>query len=255
MADEIARLNEAIRGSLRSGATPNDLLDRRDLLIDKLSGLAQVSVTDLGDGTIELGFGDAALPLLEGTTVNWPQALSEPGGKLGTLAELSSPTGTVASYRAELDAFAQGLAEAVNAVHASGGGPAFFAFTPGSAASSLAVAVSAAEVRTTAGAASGANDIALAIGALRGGASDQAYASFVSRVGTDMSNARRSEENASALVAAIDARREATAGVSLDEEMTNLVRFQRAYQASARAMTRFDEALDVLINRTGRVGL
>jgi flagellar hook-associated protein 1 FlgK len=46
-----------------------------------------------------------------------------------------------------------------------------------------------------------------------------------------------------------------TSGVSLDEEMTNLVRFQRGYQASARAMSTFDEMLDGLINRTGRVGL
>jgi flagellar hook-associated protein 1 FlgK len=37
--------------------------------------------------------------------------------------------------------------------------------------------------------------------------------------------------------------------------MTNLQRFQRGYEASARAMTALDEALDVLINRTGRVGL
>jgi flagellar hook-associated protein 1 FlgK len=45
------------------------------------------------------------------------------------------------------------------------------------------------------------------------------------------------------------------AGVSMDEEMSNLVRFQRAYQASSRAMSTMDEMLDVLINRTGRVGL
>jgi flagellar hook-associated protein 1 FlgK len=37
--------------------------------------------------------------------------------------------------------------------------------------------------------------------------------------------------------------------------MTNLVRFQRAYQASSRAMNTNEEMLDVLINRTGRVGL
>ena len=34
-----------------------------------------------------------------------------------------------------------------------------------------------------------------------------------------------------------------------------MVRFQRSYQASARAMSTMDEMLDVLINRTGRVGL
>ena len=42
--------------------------------------------------------------------------------------------------------------------------------------------------------------------------------------------------------------------MSLDEEMGNLVRFQRAYQASSRAMSTMDEMLDVLINRTGWVG-
>lgn len=255
MAGEIAKLNEAISTSLSSGATPNDLFDRRDLLLDKLSGLAQLSVTDLGNGLIEVEFGDAAAPLVEGTTVTWPQALTTPGGKLGALLELSSPAGTIASYRGELNAFAQGLAETVNAIHESGGGPAFFNFTPGNAASTLEVGVSAAEVQTSVTAAVGANDIAVAIGGLRGGTADQAYASFVSRVGTEMASARRSEENASAVMTAITERRESVAGVSLDEEMTNLVRFQRAYQASARAMSSFDEALDVLINRTGRVGL
>jgi flagellar hook-associated protein 1 FlgK len=41
----------------------------------------------------------------------------------------------------------------------------------------------------------------------------------------------------------------------MDEEMTNLVRFQRGYQASARAMSTMDQMLDTLINRTGTVGL
>ena len=67
--------------------------------------------------------------------------------------------------------------------------------------------------------------------------------------------ATRADANAEALTNAVGDRRESIAGVSLDEEMTNLVRFQRAYQASARAMSTMDEMLDVLINRTGRVGL
>ena len=43
-------------------------------------------------------------------------------------------------------------------------------------------------------------------------------------------------------------------GVSIDEEMVDLVRFQRALEASARVLTAVDESLDVLINRTGVVG-
>jgi flagellar hook-associated protein 1 FlgK len=65
----------------------------------------------------------------------------------------------------------------------------------------------------------------------------------------------RQEANAEVLTTAVENRRQSVSGVALDEEMTNLVRFQRAYQASSRAMSTLDEMLDVLINRTGRVGL
>jgi len=43
-------------------------------------------------------------------------------------------------------------------------------------------------------------------------------------------------------------------GVSLDEEMTNLMKYQHAYNGAARVITAFDEALDMLINRMGIVG-
>ncbi len=77
----------------------------------------------------------------------------------------------------------------------------------------------------------------------------------MTRIGGDVRNARREEANAKVLTDAVQDRRQSVAGVSMDEEMTNLVRFQRGYQASARALSTMDEVLDVLINRTGRVGL
>ena len=51
-----------------------------------------------------------------------------------------------------------------------------------------------------------------------------------------------------------DLSRKSVSGVNLDEEMTNLVAAQRAYQASARLMTAVDEMLDTLISHTGLVG-
>jgi flagellar hook-associated protein 1 FlgK len=50
-------------------------------------------------------------------------------------------------------------------------------------------------------------------------------------------------------------RRESFSGVSLDEEMTNLLKFQRGFQACSRALNAMDDAVDLLISRTGRVGL
>ncbi|HEX4732005.1 MAG TPA: flagellar hook-associated protein FlgK [Solirubrobacterales bacterium] len=255
MAKEIALLNAAIRSSKTSGSEPNDLLDKRDLLLDELSSLGQVSVTELGDGTVEVGFGGAAEPLVTGTEVNWPQELTEPKGKLGALLELTQAGGTIESFRNELNGFAEGLADAVNTIHTEAGGPAFFTYEAGKGAASLSVAVDAAEVQTSADGSVGGNEIATAIGALRGGAVDRSYAAFVTRVGTQMDEAVNGETNAQALLNTVEERRESVSGVSLDEEMTKLQSYQRGYEASARVMTALDEALDTLINRTGRVGL
>ena len=51
-----------------------------------------------------------------------------------------------------------------------------------------------------------------------------------------------------------DANRASASGVSLDEEMSNMLMFQRAYEGAGRVMTAVDEMLDTLINRTGQVG-
>ncbi len=252
MANEIAKLNAAIKDTLRGGGTANDLMDRRDLLVDKLAKLAQVSVTDLSTGAISLNFGDAAAPLVNDGTVTWPQVLTAPGGKLGALLSLSSATGTLASYKTDLNNFAKSLADTVNALHAP---PNFFSYTLGNEAATLAVAVTSAAVRASVTAAPGANDIALAVAALRGGAAEASYQTLVTRIGSDVQDARRREATAEVLTNALEDRRQSTSGVSLDEEMQNIVRFQRGYQASARAMSTMDEMLDVLINRTGRVGL
>lgn len=56
------------------------------------------------------------------------------------------------------------------------------------------------------------------------------------------------------ILASINNSRESTSGVSLDEEASNLLTFQSAYNAAARYFTAIDEMLDKLINGTGLVG-
>jgi flagellar hook-associated protein 1 FlgK len=255
MAREIAALNTTIKSFVSSGESPNDLMDRRDVLLDQLSKFGQVSTVDAGSGSLQVLFGDAANPLVNDGAVDWPQTLSSPGGMLGALREVSMAGGTIATYRDQLSGIARTLANSVNAVHSAGGGPAFFSYTAGNEASTLQVAVSATGVRTTTTGNAGANELAIQMTALRGGTADVAYRGFIARIGIDARESRRLEANATALNNAVDDRRQSVSGVALDEEMTNLVRFQRAYQASSRAMSTVDEMLDVLINRTGRVGL
>jgi flagellar hook-associated protein 1 FlgK len=231
-------------------------MDRRDNLLDKLSKLAQVRVTDLGNGSINVDFGDAAAPLVSDTTVTWPQTLTAPGGKLGALIDITKVGGTIDSYRADLNNVVKTLADAVNLLHNPGGtGTNFFNYTAGAEAGTLTVNATTATVKTSTSGAAGANNVALAISALRGGTGDKLYTSFVTRIGGDLKNAQRGEANANVLLSSIQDRRQSTSGVSMDEEMTNIVRFQRGYQASARTMSTFDQMLDTLINRTGVVGL
>jgi flagellar hook-associated protein 1 FlgK len=195
-----------------------------------------------------VSFGGAATPLVDGTTgtVTWPQTLTAPGGKLGALQGLQT---TIAGYRASLDAVAGGLATAVNGVH---GTPPFFT---GTTAATLTVTVSIATLQAGTAGLPGDNSIARAVGALRNGAVDSSYATFVRQVAADANEANRASATQGSIVTTLDERRSSVSGVSLDEEMTNMIRFQRGYQASSRAMSTMDEMLDTLINRTGRVGL
>jgi flagellar hook-associated protein 1 FlgK len=205
---------------------------------------------------IEVRFGDAADPIVADRTVTWPQSLTAPDGRLGALRDIFQPGGTVDQYRDALNSVAKGVMDGVNGIHARSGAPAFFAATAGNEAATLRVAIPPADVVTGDTAFAGDNTIALDIAALRGRADvDGAYRSFVARVGTEVRQAHKQEANATALAEAVDGRRQSVSGVSLDEEMSNIIRFQRGYQASARAMSTMDEMLDVLINRTGRVGL
>src|SRR4051812_38707366 len=209
-AQDIATLNQAIKSAVQQGAQPNDLIDRRDVALDKLSALGQVSVTDLGSGTIQVNFGDAAQPLVDDSTVNWPQTLSAPGGRLGALLKIGDTTaaGTITTYLGDLDAMASQLISSVNAVH----GAPFFS---GTDASNIGIAVTASTVRAaTPPAAAGANDIALAMSGLRGQGADTAYANLVARIGGEARSAALQQTTTQALKDGAEARRESVSGVS-----------------------------------------
>jgi flagellar hook-associated protein 1 len=245
-AAQLAELNHQIKLSLQAHQQPNTLEDRRDELLDKLSALASVTVTKEADGTDTVTFGNAAQPLVEGSKVNWPQALTPAaGGQLGALLELSSPTGALASYQAGLNEVAATLASTVNAIHTA------TPFFSGTTAATLAVAVTPAQVEASSEGTSGGNNVALALAGLRGGAADQRYAALVTQIGSGVRNAKTDQETSQAVLTAVSNQRQAVSGVSLDEEMTNLVTFQRGYQASAQALNVMNEMLNTLINETG----
>jgi flagellar hook-associated protein 1 FlgK len=263
IAQSIAELNDTIKRYITTGDIPNDLLDQRDQLLDNLSEFGQVSVDAQADGTINVSFVDkvasgTTYPVVTGSTSTWagPPAGDawSPGGRLGGLLDASKPGGTLDGYLTSLDTIAGNLVTAVNTAY---NGTFFTVGVPAGATIDVSAPLLANPSALDAGSgASGSSDYALAVSQLRDGATvDQPYRAFVAQVGSNVREAMRQESNAQVLTDAVENRRQSVSGVSLDEEMSNLVRFQRAYQASARAMSTLDEMLDVLINRTGRVGL
>ncbi len=264
-ANQIATLNGEISTSLASGITPNDLLDKRDQLLDDLSKYGSTSVTDNGNGLITVNFGgDSTTPLVNGKTANSVSSLSlgtSSGGTIGALENLTSPTGQISGYLTTLNNFASQLASSVNALHTT---PPFFTVSSsttalGATATTLGVTPSLvanpSTVMTTSTSNPGANDVAQGIAGLANGAIDASYTAFVAKVGSDVQSNTSSMTTGQSLLTAISNQRQSVSGVSLDEEMTNLISYQRAYQASARVMTTMDSALDQLINHTGTVGL
>jgi flagellar hook-associated protein 1 FlgK len=262
IATELAGLNKTISDFQSVGDPPNDLMDRRDLLLDQLSGYGQISVEQLAGGSMNVSFVDGstgtAYPIVTDKSADWtgpPATGWAPGGEMGGLLTTGgSPGGTIDGYLSQLDSFTQTLADSVNSAY---GSDFFTTGSPAGATIAVDTSIQSAPSTLTAGSgAAGSNDIALAISQLRGNASiDGTYKSFVAKVGGDLNEATRMQTNAQVLTDSVENRRQSVSGVSMDEEMSNLVQFQRAYQASARAMSTMDEMLDVLINRTGKVGL
>lgn len=77
---------------------------------------------------------------------------------------------------------------------------------------------------------------------------------FIVEIAIESAHAQTMFESQTAVIQNLETRRESVSGVSVDEEMVNLIKSQQMYAASSRIITAIDESLDILINRTGIVG-
>ncbi len=86
------------------------------------------------------------------------------------------------------------------------------------------------------------------------GAPEDFMKSLVSNLGVDAAEANRVARNQELLTKEYSSARDSIMGVSLDEEMANMIKFQTAYNANARMVNVFDEMLDLIVNRLGTGG-
>ena len=80
------------------------------------------------------------------------------------------------------------------------------------------------------------------------------YSGVIGTLGIRSQGAARLVENQQTLVSQIENWRQSVSGVNMDEEMSDMIRFQKGYNAAARMITTMDEMFDKLINSTGIVG-
>lgn len=253
IAKQVASLNGEIKLAVEAGQQPNELIDKREALLAQLAKLGTVVVRERPEGAINVSFAGAEKPIVEEATVNWPQTLgSAPGGEVGALLAFTAPGGRIAQLESRLNQVAETLAKTVNANQPE---KPFFSFTAGAAAATISVAATAETIQTGPAGQAGNTEYARAIAGLRGGEAETLYIAYVAGIGKETEAAQSALARAEAVQGSLAKEEQTISGVSIDEEMTNMISLQRGYEASARVLTAMDQMLETLIEHTGVVGL
>ncbi|MEW6583460.1 MAG: flagellar hook-associated protein FlgK [Actinomycetota bacterium] len=287
LAAQVNTLNQQIAKVVNLGQQPNDLMDERDRLLDQLGNIALITVTtpSATNGKVSVSIGGQ---LLVDSTTNAVNALAVDssgnvtvGGTGVTLTDGSlrglidvrySVIGGTSGYLARLDNLANALVSSVNTQHAAGyalDGTTGNSFFTGSGAAGIALHSGIVGSLNKIAAASTAADVpggagnAVLIAQVKnlnqviGGTTttvDGYYQSIVSKIGIDADQAFRLQLVQKGVTDATANRRDAVAGVNMDEELSEMVKFQKSYNAAARMMTTIDEMLETIVNRMGIVG-
>lgn len=280
---QIADLNVSIQAGRANGAPDLVGEDERARLVTELAELApvHVEVTDLETYNITVNSvtvvqGRDVEPLTLDTLTNPPTLTYEtsglsynaPAGDDGRIgALLRTINTTLADTRQNLDTLAASLVDRINTLHASGfgldGNTGRNFFDPGGlAAGTIAISGDISEARFIAASdnpdatAIGDNDIAAAIlderTATQITLNDQTFENFsisiVSNVGSRLESANAQFEGHQAVVNYLDALERGASGVSVNEELTNLIQYQQSFAAAARVLNTAQSMFDSLLS-------
>jgi flagellar hook-associated protein 1 len=276
----IAALNNQIaRAEFDSGGLANDLRDLRQQQIEELSKLVNLETGVEPNGALSVSIG--GVTMVSGRDVlDTLETVDAGGGRLlvgaataGTTLTLTGGSmqgamdardGLVQTLRSDLDTLAASLLSTVNTLHRPGyslSGSTGADFFTGTDAASLGVNTTLKDDPSLIQAAGspgavGDNTVALALAhladqpqpSLGNQAFGLAYGQTVANLGHGLAQANSQLASHEAVKNLLSRQRDAVSGVSLDEEMSDLVRYQRAYEASARIVTTIDEMLDTVLS-------
>jgi flagellar hook-associated protein 1 len=278
LTKEISRLDIEITNTQAKGFEPADLKDQRDLLIDELSKLANIHASEDNNGSVLISLGGTVIASRagavnlrvegDGSTISIinelnGRAMNVTGGELSGV--LSMYNREVSDLLERLDQLAGKLIGRVNEIHANGYGigdppPTGISFFEGTDAGNIrineAILNDIMNIAASADGTAGSNGNALALSDIPDEllfndnrlSINQFYNVMISDIGSRI-NANESIIRSQTMVLnQLEHQRAAVSGVSIDEEMANLIKYQRAYEASARVVRTVDEMFQSIIN-------
>lgn len=279
----IAILNGQIRTTELVSGNANETRDQRDQMVRDLAQKIGITYTENSDGTTDVFFADGGATLVSGVKAGSFSLV--PNGAVSDVyvtaagsaaAVLTAPTkgqlgatlalrdSIIPGYQAKVDVLAMAIASQVNTQHKLGfdqTGAAGIDFFDPAATNAATFGLNPAIVSTNQIAASGNalllgdNSNALKLAQLQGqrlmsgGTSsfNSYFDSLVSTVGLEVKSSQTVVAQDEAFTKQLTNLRESNSGVSLDEELTNLVKYQRSYQASAKLIATATEMMDTVM--------
>ena len=275
--EHVARLNEQIVAAKTAGLQPNDLLDERDAVLRQIAERLNIQVFEQPNGSVIVTanghelvnaarFRSVKVVFTEDGTPN--TVLSDTGdtlplgeGILAALREFSQQV--IQTVSNQLRAILDNLAQAINALHQSGygldgsTGEPFFVLVNGEWQVNPVLLNDPRKIAASATGSVGNGEIAEAIAklaeepieGLNGQSVLGAYRNLVGTVAARTQGVQNAYDAFSEVHRFLQNRRDMVSGVSIDEELVDLMRFQQAYLAAARVIQVVDNLINDLLNR------
>jgi flagellar hook-associated protein 1 FlgK len=267
ITQQIAQLNAQLSPSVMSQQNGGTIEDQRDQLVQQLSTLTGISVTQSDDGEVittgngtPLVMGGQSYSLQTTTGTDGFQHVLDSngsditsnlqGGQLGGAIQVRDHV--IPGFLSSLNTLASQFASSFNAAQEQGfdssgkAGQAFFNIPSGAAGAAGGISValtSGSQVAVSSDGSAGSNgNVANLTAALTnnlpsGQSPASAYATLVYQVGSASSNASAQSSALGQSILQLTNQQSSVSGVSIDEETTNLIRYQTAYEAAARIIS------------------
>jgi len=278
LTQQIAQLNSQLTSSVTTSQNGGTIEDQRDQLVQQLSTLVGISVTQSSDGEVittangsPLVMGSQSYSLQTTTGSDGLQQVldtngtditaSIQGGQLGGAIQMRDVT--IPAYFVSLNTLAVQLATSFNRAQAQGydasgsAGQAFFSVpaNAANAAAGISVALtSGSQIAAGSDGSAGSNGNVANLSAVftndlpSGETPAGAYSDLVFQVGNDASNAGAHSTAIGQSLLQLTNQQNSVSGVDIDEETTNLIRYQTAYEAAARIVSTVEALSTVTIN-------